>query len=179
MRTLCLPAEYSTVKTWIQSFGLQPMPGEDLDAACKDQRLLIFPGTQVLHKQLLPPLLTNRGPLMIPPWAEELADPPADGRTTAAPSSQPRQAPDAEAHRSSLLFLEATAEASAAAATAVAAPSDKLLPLQAQPETAPMPPPLAAAAEAAAKTKCPSAADHGKILVLSSTSSLTLRCLIR
>ena len=72
---MCLPAAYETVHTWIQGFGLQPMPDEDLDAACKDLRLLIFPGTQVLHKQLLPPVPAKQGPLMTPPWAEESAAP--------------------------------------------------------------------------------------------------------
>ena len=72
---MCLPAAHETVHTWIQGFGLQPMPDEDLDAACKDLRMLIFPGTQVLQKQLLPPLPPKEGPLMTPPWAEETALP--------------------------------------------------------------------------------------------------------
>ncbi|KAL0036052.1 hypothetical protein WJX79_000012 [Trebouxia sp. C0005] len=46
VRTMCLPAAHETVHTWIQGFGLQPMPDDDLDAACKDLRILIFPGTQ-------------------------------------------------------------------------------------------------------------------------------------
>lgn len=71
VRTMCLPAAHETVHTWIQGFGLQPMPDDDLDAACKDLRILIFPGTQVLQKQLLPPLPPREGPLMTPPWAEE------------------------------------------------------------------------------------------------------------
>jgi len=75
VRTMCLPAAHETVHTWIQGFGLQPMPDEDLDAACKDLRILIFPGTQVLQKQLLPPLPPKAGPLMTPPWAEETALP--------------------------------------------------------------------------------------------------------
>jgi len=72
---MCLPAAHETVHTWIHGFGLQPMPDEDLDAACKDLRMLIFPGTQVLQKQLLPPLPPREGPLMTPPWAEETALP--------------------------------------------------------------------------------------------------------
>ncbi|KAL0056243.1 hypothetical protein WJX82_009196 [Trebouxia sp. C0006] len=75
VRTMCLPAAHETVLTWIHGFGLQPMPDEDLDAACKDLRMLIFPGTQVLQKQLLPPLPPREGPLMTPPWAEETALP--------------------------------------------------------------------------------------------------------
>ena len=75
VRTMCLPAAHETVHTWIHGFGLQPMPDEDLDAACKDLRMLIFPGTQVLQKQLLPPLPPREGPLMTPPWAEETALP--------------------------------------------------------------------------------------------------------
>lgn len=53
---MCLPAAHETVYTWIQGFGLSRMPLDDLDSACKELRLLIFPGTQVLQKQLLPPL---------------------------------------------------------------------------------------------------------------------------
>ncbi|DBA96080.1 TPA: hypothetical protein ACH3X1_001578 [Trebouxia sp. C0004] len=75
VRTMCLPAAHETVHTWIQGFGLLPMPDEDLDAACKDLRMLIFPGTQVLQKQLLPPLPPKEGPLMTPPWAEDTALP--------------------------------------------------------------------------------------------------------
>ncbi len=75
VRTMCLPAAHETVHTWIHGFGLQPMLDEDLDAACKDLRMLIFPGTQVLQKQLLPPLPPREGPLMTPPWAEEPALP--------------------------------------------------------------------------------------------------------
>lgn len=56
VRLMCLPAAHETVQTWIQGFGLSRMPFDDLDAACKELRLLIFPGTQVLQKQLLPPL---------------------------------------------------------------------------------------------------------------------------
>ena len=141
VRTMCLPAAYSTVHTWIQGFGLQPMPDEDLDAACKDLRLLIFPGTQVLHKQLLPPLPPKQGPLMTPPWAEEPAAPATDGPTVVEPSSEPQQALDAEgvAVTPPLPVLEAKAEASAAATAVEAPPSDVLLPVQTQPEQAPMP----------------------------------------
>lgn len=139
VRTMCLPAAYSTVHTWIQGFGLQPMPDEDLDAACKDLRLLIFPGTQVLHKQLLPPLPPKQGPLMTPPWAEEpAAAPPTDGQTAVDPSSEPQQALDAEGVTVTPPLPVLEAEASAAA-TAVEAPSDMLLPVQTQPEQAPIP----------------------------------------
>ena len=124
------------------------MPDEDLDAACKDLRLLIFPGTQVLHKQLLPPLPPKQGPLMTPPWAEEPAGPLTDRHAAVDPSSEPQQALDSEAVAAPLPVLEAKAEASAAA-TAVAAPSDMLLPVQTQPEIAPMPPSVAAAEGAA------------------------------
>ena len=148
VRTMCLPAAYSTVHTWIQGFGLQPMPDEDLDAACKDLRLLIFPGTQVLHKQLLPPLPPKQGPLMTPPWAEESSGPLTDGQPAAVPSSEPQQALDAMGVTSPLPVQEAKAEA-AAAATAVAAPGAKLLLVQKQPEAVPMPPSVAAAAGAA------------------------------
>ena len=142
---MCLPAAYSTVHTWVQGFGLQPMPDEDLDAACKDLRLLIFPGTQVLHKQLLPPLSPKQGPLMTPPWAEEPTGSLTDGQRAARPPSEPQL--DAEAVTSPLPVLEAKAEASAAA-TAVAAPSDMLPPVQKQPDIARMPPSVAAAAGA-------------------------------
>ena len=90
VRTMCLPAAHETVHTWIQGFGLQPMLDEDLDAACKDLRLLIFPGTQVLQKQLLPPLPPKEGPLMTPPWADEAAAAtalPAEGQEAAGLTS--------------------------------------------------------------------------------------------
>lgn len=138
VRTMCLPAAYSTVHTWIQGFGLQPMPDEDLDAACKDLRLLIFPGTQVLHKQLLPPLPPKQGPLMTPPWAEEPAANPTEGQTAVNPSSQQPLETEGVTVTPPLPVLEAKAEASAAA-TAVEAPSDMLLPAQIQPEQAPTP----------------------------------------
>ena len=140
---MCLPAAYSTVDTWIQGFGLEPMPDEDLDAACKDLRLLIFPGTQVLQKQLLTPLPIKQGPLMTPPWAEEPAGPLTDGQTAVDTSSEPQQALDAEAVTPPLPVLEAQA-----AATAVAAPSDVFMPVQAQPEAASMLPSVAAAGAA-------------------------------
>ena len=59
---MCLPAAHETVHTWIQGFGLSRMPLDDLDSACKELRLLIFPGTQVLQKQLLPPLPPTPAP---------------------------------------------------------------------------------------------------------------------
>ena len=148
---MCLPAAYSTVHTWIQGFGLQPMPDEDLDAACKDLRLLIFPGTQVLHKQLLPPLPPKQGPLMTPPWAEEPSGPLTDEQAAVNQSSEPQQAQNSEAVAAPLPVLEAKAEVSAAA-TAVAAPIDMLLPVQTQPGTALVPPSVAAAEGAADDT---------------------------
>ncbi|KAL3153902.1 hypothetical protein ABBQ32_013467 [Trebouxia sp. C0010 RCD-2024] len=146
VRTMCLPAAHETVKTWVLGFGMQPMPEEDLDAACKDLRLLIFPGTQVLHKQLLPPLPPKQGPLMTPPWAEE--EPTASltaGQPAADILTEPQLAADTV--MPPIPVLEAQAAASAAA-TAVAAPSDMLLPEEPQPGEAPALPP-GAAAEAA------------------------------
>ena len=127
VRTMCLPAAHETVHTWIHGFGLQPMPDDDLDAACKDLRLLIFPGTQVLQKQLLPPLPPKQGPLMTPPWAEEPAAPPTDGQTPAdITASDPQQVVGAAAANAPLPVLEAQAAASAAA-TAVAGPNEMAL----------------------------------------------------
>lgn len=147
VRTMCLPAAHETVKTWILGFGMQPMPDEDLDAACKDLRLLIFPGTQVLHKQLLPPLPPKQGPLITPPWAEEepAAPPTTDGQPAADIPTEPQLAADTV--MPPIPVLEAQAAASAAA-TAVAAPSDMLLPDEPQSEQAP-PLPSVVAAEAA------------------------------
>ena len=96
---MCLPAAHETVHTWIQGFGLQPMPDDDLDAACKDLRLLIFPGTQVLQKQLLPPLPAKQGPLMTPPWAEEAAPPEAaEGQITTGLLASDQAGADASVH---------------------------------------------------------------------------------
>ena len=149
---MCLPAAHETVKTWILGFGMQPMPDEDLDAACKDLRLLIFPGTQVLHKQLLPRLPLKQGPLMTPPWAEEdePAALPTDGQPAFDTPSEPQQELDADTVIPPLSVLEAQAAASAAA-TAVAAPSDMLgvtTADDAQPEVAPTVPSVAAAGAA-------------------------------
>lgn len=96
---MCLPAAHETVHTWIQGFGLQPMPDHDLDAACKDLRLLIFPGTQVLQKQLLPALPAKQGPLMTPPWAEEAAPPQAaEGQIPAGLLTSDQAGADAAMH---------------------------------------------------------------------------------
>lgn len=71
---MCLPAAHETVQTWIQGFGLSRMPLDDLDMACKELRLLIFPGTQVLQKQLLPPLPPTAAPqIHLAPQTEGLA----------------------------------------------------------------------------------------------------------
>ena len=164
VRTMCLPAAHSTVDTWVQNFGLQPMPDEDLDIACKYLHPLIFPGTKVLHKQLLPPLPPKQGPVMNHPWDEEPASPLTGGQTAVDTSSETQQAVDAEAVTPSLPVLEAKAEASAAAK---AAPSDKIVPLQMQSKTAPMPPSVAAAAAAADDTHMtehPAAGNLGQVL---------------
>ena len=71
--------------TWIQGFGLTRMPLDDLDAACKELRLLIFPGTQVLQKQLLPPL----PPPPPPTQAQAAAAEPAEADTASAPTAIP------------------------------------------------------------------------------------------
>lgn len=162
---MCLPAAHSTVDTWIQNFGLQPMPHEDLYATCKHLHPLIFPGTKVLHKQLLPPLPPKQGPLMNPPRIEEPAGPLTGGQTAVDIPSETQQAVNAEAVTSSLPVLEAKAEASTAATTK-ATLSNMIVPLQTQSGKAPMPP-SAAAAGAAHDTpmiECPSAADHGQFL---------------
>ena len=130
VRTMCLPAAHETVHTWIHGFGLQPMLDDDLEAACKDLRLLIFPGTQVLQKQLLPPLPPKEGPLMIPPWDEEPAAPPTDAQTAADISgSELQQAMDGVVVTAQLPASEARAAASAAA-TAVALPIEMPLPAE-------------------------------------------------
>lgn len=135
---MCLPAANATVQAWIKGFGLQPMPEMDLDAACKDMHLLIFPGTEVLHKQLLPPLSPKQGPPMTP-WAGEPAGPLTDGQKPIDPELQ---ALAAEAITSPVPLLGAKA-------AAVAAANYRILPVQTQPETARMPPTTAAAVGAA------------------------------
>lgn len=147
MRSMCLPAANATVQAWTQGFGLQPMPENDLDAACTGMRPLIFPGTQVLHKQLLPPLPPEQGAPMTP-WAGEPAGPLTDGQNPVDLASQPQQALDAEAVTSSLPDSEAKAAASAAA-TVVGPASDMVLPVQTQQKTAHMSPTNAAAVGAA------------------------------
>ena len=168
VQAMCLPAAHSTVHTWVQGFDLQPMPDQDLDAACKHLRLLIFPGTKVLHKQLLPALAPMQGPLMTPPWIEEPAGPLAHGQIAVHTSSDAQQVVNAEAATSSFPVLEPRAEASAAA-TIKAACNDVILPSQTQSEAALMPPSATPAAVVGAAHDTPmtehrSATDHGQLL---------------
>ena len=146
----------------------------DLDAACKHLRLLIFPGTQVLHKQLQTALTPKQGPLITPSRVEEPAGPLTDGQSAVDTSSEAQRAVDAEPVTSSLPALQSRAEASTAAAT-MAAPCDVILPGQTQSETAPLPPLIAAATAVGAAddtpvTEYPSAADHGQFLYASSNA---------
>ena len=125
VRTMCLPAAHETVRTWIHGFGLSPMPDEDLDTACKDLRLLIFPGTQVLQKQLLPPLPPKQGLFMTPPWEEQADEPTsAGGHTAAQPTAvdgqQPAEAQAAQPMIASTAVTEASTAQLMNASTAVA-----------------------------------------------------------
>lgn len=54
VRTLSLPAAHATVETWTQGFGFRRMAAEDLSRTRESFRLLVFPGTEVLYKLLLP-----------------------------------------------------------------------------------------------------------------------------
>lgn len=54
MRTLSLPAAHSTVDTWTKGFAFKPMAADQLLETRESLRLLVFPGTEVLHKVLLP-----------------------------------------------------------------------------------------------------------------------------
>ena len=116
------------------------MPEKELDAACKDQRLLIFPGTQVLHKQLLPCLPPKQGTPMTS-WAGEPAGPLTHEQNPADLASESQQAPSAEAVTSSLQNCEAKAAGSTAAAGAA---KDMVLPVQTQQDSAHIPPTTAA-----------------------------------
>jgi hypothetical protein len=54
VRTLSLPAAHSTVDTWTKGFAFEPMAADQLLETRGSLRLLVFPGTEVLHKVLLP-----------------------------------------------------------------------------------------------------------------------------
>ena len=54
VRTLSLPAAHATVDTWTQGFGFQAMAADQLLETRESLRLLVFPGTEVLYKVLLP-----------------------------------------------------------------------------------------------------------------------------
>ena len=54
VRTLSLPAAHATVDTWTQGFGFQAMAADELLETRESLRLLVFPGTEVLYKVLLP-----------------------------------------------------------------------------------------------------------------------------
>ena len=163
VRSICLPAAHATVQAWTQGFGLQPMAEKELDAACKDQRLLIFPGTQVLHKQLLPSLPPKQGAPMTS-GAGEPAGPPTDEQNPVDPEAESPQALNAEAVTSSLPNCEAKAAVSTAA---VGPAKDIVLPVQTQQESVHKPPTTAAPVGAAmhdlsVKVYCSYPAVHGQ-----------------
>ena len=54
VRTLSLPAAHATVDTWTQGFGFQAMAADQLLETRESLRLLVFPGTEVLYRVLLP-----------------------------------------------------------------------------------------------------------------------------
>lgn len=53
VRQLSLPAAHATTDTWIEGFGFEHMPLEQILIARSQLRLLIFPETEVLRKFLL------------------------------------------------------------------------------------------------------------------------------
>ena len=54
MKTLSLPAAHATVQTWTEGFGFKRMGAEQLLEVRESLRLLVFPGTEILHKPLIP-----------------------------------------------------------------------------------------------------------------------------
>ncbi|CAG9464154.1 unnamed protein product, partial [Pedinophyceae sp. YPF-701] len=60
VRRLALPAASETVDTWARGFGFQHMAPEELLNYKREFRLLIFPGTHVMYKELLPPAKRRR-----------------------------------------------------------------------------------------------------------------------
>ena len=54
VKVLSLPAAHATVETWTRGFGFRPMSADALLETRDSLRLLVFPGTEVLYKPLLP-----------------------------------------------------------------------------------------------------------------------------
>lgn len=54
VRTLSLPAAHTTVETWTLGFSFKPMAADQLLETRESLRLMVFPGTEVLYKVLLP-----------------------------------------------------------------------------------------------------------------------------
>ncbi|CAK0734199.1 hypothetical protein CVIRNUC_000397 [Coccomyxa viridis] len=52
--SICLPSAQETIVTWTEGFGFQHMSEERLAATRSELHVLIFPGTELLHKPLNP-----------------------------------------------------------------------------------------------------------------------------
>lgn len=54
VRTLTLPSADATVDFWTKGFGFRHMAVDQLQTARESLRLMVFPGTDMLYKVLLP-----------------------------------------------------------------------------------------------------------------------------
>ena len=54
MRTLTLPSADATVEFWTKGFNFRHMAADQLQTARESLRLMVFPGTDMLYKVLLP-----------------------------------------------------------------------------------------------------------------------------
>lgn len=54
VRTLTLPSADATVDFWTKGFGFKHMAVDQLQTARESLRLMVFPGTDMLYKVLLP-----------------------------------------------------------------------------------------------------------------------------
>ena len=59
VESVCLPAAEVAMGTWVHGFGFDKMPEEQVKAARSDMKVLMFPGTRLLHKE---------PSARIPPW---------------------------------------------------------------------------------------------------------------
>ena len=59
VESVCLPAAEAAMGTWVHGFGFDKMPEEQVKAARSDMKVLMFPGTRLLHKE---------PSARIPPW---------------------------------------------------------------------------------------------------------------
>eukprot|EP00884_Botryococcus_braunii_P009424 jgi/Botrbrau1/18483/Bobra.0072s0063.1 len=88
---LTLPAAPAAINTWIMGFDFKPMEDAELRRLTEDTKMLIFPGTRVLHKKL--PEAPTEVPTYLPageftkkPFAPQAERPLAEGEGLSAPT---------------------------------------------------------------------------------------------